>query len=433
MGGLGAIQLLSLLLAAAGPCFAEETCTLGKGQLESAALLQSASKKRKVIVAEQPTEAPGKLPDAVNASGPPLDTNNASGALFSGNVSNATSGHLGILHQRGLLLLRQIAASGSLHEAAALPPTFLVLALLVLLCFLGAGAFILAGQVPGFAQRQEALRAPEGSPWAKPQGLASRQRLSKSRDATSLVAKSQSQLPAPRSNAMAASSSQRQMPEVVTPSPSILSLEPRGVVGLSAEPDAGPGSFLCPGLVVPEECECSLLVPRLQPQNFVNEVTIDDAAQVPVFRVMYSLPSRSDSIGGATALAASKGVEQDGNRCLILSTADDHTVFAFCRLGFNGALTILDAKEKPFGLIRARAGRSGYEVATRLGLQIHVGLNQSQDLAVIDRRGRTLALTQPLPGDGLNRMLRIGPWVDAGLITLAVMAVDLLECSELIG
>jgi len=121
-------------------------------------------------------------------------------------------------------------------------------------------------------------------------------------------------------------------------------------------------------------------------------------------------------------------VDTDGSRCLVLSSsAEDNTVFAFCRLGLNGALTILDAAGKPFGLIRARVGKAGFEVATRLGSQIQLGLNETSELAATDRRGRTLALTETIPGNSLRRLVRIGPFVDAGLITLAVLAVDLLE------
>lgn len=125
---------------------------------------------------------------------------------------------------------------------------------------------------------------------------------------------------------------------------------------------------------------------------------------------------------------SSQRLDQDGTRCLVLSSsADDRTVFAVCRLGLNGALTILDAQEKPFGLIRPRAGRPGYEVAARMGSQIQLSLTENNDLAATDPRGRTLALTELVPGDALRRIVRIGPFVDAGLITLAVLAIDLLE------
>lgn len=196
---------------------------------------------------------------------------------------------------------------------------------------------------------------------------------------------------------------------------------PRMSRGLSitsrAQPQQAPdqaGTFLCPGLVVPAECECLLLVPRLDPQAVSCEVT--DSHRVPVFRVAYRHPSKKIA---------------DGSKCLVLkSYADDNAVFAFCCLGYNGSLTILDAGGTPFGLIRGskQGGKKGsFEVETRLGTQIQVSLTDDNELAIVDRRGRTIALTEYVPKNTQKRMVRIGPFVDAGLITLAVLASDLLD------
>mmetsp|Transcript_47360 Transcript_47360/g.126752 ORF Transcript_47360/g.126752 Transcript_47360/m.126752 type:complete len:510 (-) Transcript_47360:51-1580(-) len=187
-------------------------------------------------------------------------------------------------------------------------------------------------------------------------------------------------------------------------------------LGAQEEPEAG--AYLCPGLVVPEECEVTLRLPRLDPKLAMSEATVDDTARVPVFRVVYCLPSKHEPSS-----------EEAGNRCLtITSSSDERTIFAFCRPGLSGALTILDSKERPFGLIRARVGgRSGYEVATRSGSQITLGINEDNELAAMDRRGRTLALTEAIRGNYRYRLLRIGPFVDAGLVTLAVLAIDLIE------
>jgi len=185
---------------------------------------------------------------------------------------------------------------------------------------------------------------------------------------------------------------------------------------------------LCPGLLVPEECECTLLVPRLDPGLLKCQVTVDDARSVPVFRVTYRLPSRSEALSRGQASSRRTSEERDGNRCLVLSGyADDQCIFGFCRVGLDGAFTILDENEKPFGLIRARVDRSGFEVATRVGSLIQLNCTRENDIVATDRAGLTLALTEPLPGTSLRRMVRIGPLVDAGLVTLCILAIDVLE------
>jgi len=169
------------------------------------------------------------------------------------------------------------------------------------------------------------------------------------------------------------------------------------------------GTFLCPGLVVPAECECLLVVPVLDPEHTSCEVT--DSHRVPVFRVAYRY-------------ASSKTPK--ATKCLVLkSYSDDNARFATCSRGPNGSLTILDASDVPFGLIRGCKG--GFEVETRLGMQVRVGFTDRTNVEIVDRRGRTIALTESDPGNSQKRMVRIGPFVDAGLVTLAVLASDLLD------
>mmetsp|Transcript_124598 Transcript_124598/g.347000 ORF Transcript_124598/g.347000 Transcript_124598/m.347000 type:complete len:480 (-) Transcript_124598:162-1601(-) len=209
--------------------------------------------------------------------------------------------------------------------------------------------------------------------------------------------------------------------------------DPVSQPGTSSSPESSrqPRSgFLCPELIVPEECECELLVPRLMPHTTAREVTVDDATRVPVFRVVYSTPYWGGQLPGDPS-ASPQWMEQDGGRCLELCSSEAAgSAFAFCRPGLNGALTILDSAAQPFGLIRAQAGQDSHEVCTRLGSQIRLECTERSNLAATDRRGRTLALTEEVPGDPSCRMVRIGPFTDAGLITLSIMAIDLLESTR---
>mmetsp|Transcript_12784 Transcript_12784/g.40096 ORF Transcript_12784/g.40096 Transcript_12784/m.40096 type:complete len:515 (+) Transcript_12784:118-1662(+) len=181
---------------------------------------------------------------------------------------------------------------------------------------------------------------------------------------------------------------------------------------------------LCPELVVPEECECTLQVPRLLPHlrrlgSGQSVATVDDARHLPMFRVNFSLPSM-------------------GNKCLVLSSATDDTdgmVFAFCKASQPGptlepTLTIHHAARGQFGTLRMRAGEPEreYEVVTRVGGLISLRCS-GNDLTASDGQGQLMALVEPLPEDPTRRVVRIGPLVDAGLITLSILGVDLLEGS----
>jgi len=193
-------------------------------------------------------------------------------------------------------------------------------------------------------------------------------------------------------------------------------------------------AFLCPGLVVPSGCECTLLVPRLTPQyqqkltkSSMTQVTIDDVKGVPVFRASFCLPS----VGGSSVSAASS------SRCLVLtSTTSEATVFAFCRdsraeLGFEpAALAIHNAAGRPFGslrLCRDKGSSGGYEVVTEAGFWVHLTSGSDGLLTAIDRQGRSLAAGEPTPARAATRTVRIGPLVDAGLLTLSILASDLME------
>jgi len=186
----------------------------------------------------------------------------------------------------------------------------------------------------------------------------------------------------------------------------------------SMEP-AGP--HLCSELVVPEGSECTLLVPRLPPSRLWSgsSVTIDDARGVPVFKATFSL--------------ASGQLSRDAKR-LALSSATGDNVFAFCcdgeapPGGGHAGLSILHQSEVTFGALRmdGRDSANGYSVVTRRGWRIHFrGDLQAGNMNATDDQGRLLAIAEP--SGSSRRSVRIGPLVDAGLITLSLLGIDLLE------
>mmetsp|Transcript_47675 Transcript_47675/g.108428 ORF Transcript_47675/g.108428 Transcript_47675/m.108428 type:complete len:476 (+) Transcript_47675:112-1539(+) len=184
---------------------------------------------------------------------------------------------------------------------------------------------------------------------------------------------------------------------------------------------------LCPELVVPEGSECTLVVPRLPGSAMdSSEVTIDDAKGAPVFHATFS---KASTWGSVT-------VRQESKR-LILSNATGEAVFAFCRdveaetRGGPIGLVIHYHSDAPFGTLRAdtRDTGSGYTVVARQGSTFHFrGQPLLGNMNVTDEKGRLLAIAEPMHShDGSRRSVRIGPLVDAGLVTLAMLGIDILE------
>lgn len=172
-------------------------------------------------------------------------------------------------------------------------------------------------------------------------------------------------------------------------------------------------AILCVGLIVPEECECTLLVPHLAPRPISTQVTIEDVERTPALKAVFHLPT------------------QEG-RCLILSDVDETSnLFAYCVRDFsNLALTIYGAEERHFGLIRMRGSKpsAGFEVITRKQAQLHIRCATSgEPRTFTDGHGRLLAVAEPVPDEHALRVVRIGPGVDAGLVVLSTLASDLLK------
>lgn len=182
---------------------------------------------------------------------------------------------------------------------------------------------------------------------------------------------------------------------------------------------------LCTELVVPEETECNLIVPELAvrgcPPN--ERISINDTSGVPVFHASFTFPEKSPH----GACIGQRG----GAKRLILWSAIDGLVFAFCRdaepeLGGLGALTIFHHSETPFGVLRTdqSGDRSAYSIMMYTGREIlFYKPTQASGWRAEDESGRLLAMVTDLK----PRSVRIGPQVDAGFITLAMLGIDLLE------
>lgn len=136
---------------------------------------------------------------------------------------------------------------------------------------------------------------------------------------------------------------------------------------------------LCDDLVVPENRECVLLVPKLDR-------------------------------------------DEDDSRIVLMSPT--HEIFATVRTarasGGMAALAIHGAYEKEFGILKGMKG-GDYEL-TGSGRRIRFQTSSGR-LNIVDEDTRIMALSESERG----RQFRIGPRVDVGLVICCVLGIDLLE------
>lgn len=190
---------------------------------------------------------------------------------------------------------------------------------------------------------------------------------------------------------------------------------------------------LCSELVVPEGNECSLLLPRLTETRFsasgVLSITGDNG--VPVLYAAYTLAERPP-------LSAD---EQPGNgKRLVLRSALEDTILASCRdaqpetSGGPPQLMIVNKAEEPFGMLRATGATGGgpkgsYTVSLSNGKKMFFRRDiQALSLCITDEDGWLLCCSEE--GDERGRPICISPHVDAGLVVIAMVGIDILDMNQ---
>lgn len=180
---------------------------------------------------------------------------------------------------------------------------------------------------------------------------------------------------------------------------------------------------LCPELVVPDMTECTLLIPQLSDiTSDTVKASIDDNGGVSVFRFEYTSIEVGD---GARLSLRSPKEEQTFATLRETSNRLDNLGGRSFALGIHGA-----EKAHQFGVIRANLADSSYEVTSLGGEKIRFRGDASGTLSAVDEQGQLLALGQPAsegPGGLKRRSVRIGPLVDAGLIAVSFLGIDILQ------
>jgi len=191
---------------------------------------------------------------------------------------------------------------------------------------------------------------------------------------------------------------------------------PRSVSSTTNIPVVEPhvGQHLCPELVVPPGNECSLLVPHASASRTQSILSINDVNRVPVFRVSF----QNDVSGNYQP------------RRLALSNANGGRVFAYACDGLGG-FTLHHQAGAIVGEFRAEESATGvsFAVDMRSGMRMKISRDAKHKLKFKDESGHLLAVakTSTESSDMPVDLLRIGSLMDAGLVVLAMLCVQLQE------
>lgn len=191
---------------------------------------------------------------------------------------------------------------------------------------------------------------------------------------------------------------------------------------------------LCPELIVPAANECTLMVPATLATPGGSweadmEMTIDDLKHQPVLRVATGAGTggkknrRLSLMTGETPQAVSAYAEMTGTwpDAAFTISRPDGTFFAELSCARTAA---------PQG--------DGYILRPTVGGVMHlrcgvsIGQFSTSSINFADERGRLLAVSESRvrrTSRLLERHIRVGPFVDAGLAVLCLLGIDVLEAS----
>lgn len=173
-------------------------------------------------------------------------------------------------------------------------------------------------------------------------------------------------------------------------------------------PEPCVGTNLCPGLVVPPACECSLRVPAKIGEG--NSVDVTDMNGHEVIRVMFR--------------------KHAGHQQIILTTWTSE-VLAQCgpAPGTPGEFHILRAQGGYFGKLLQGSTRHEHSVWTSSGAELAFG-GFPHSVKVTDTRGRLLAMMQSETGGKTSLsgndayLLRVAPLMDVSVVICGMMIVN---------
>lgn len=167
-------------------------------------------------------------------------------------------------------------------------------------------------------------------------------------------------------------------------------------------------------LVVPAGKECCLFLPPIPTRTVLEggQLSLDDVNGTPVFDVTFF------PCGEAAG------------KCFVLKSAVDDFAFGYCQEAEDGApadsLALCHHTGTPFGILRPDQG-GGFTLRAINGWTVSIQDDgQNRAWAIEVSSGRLLAVTEVGLSGTVQRIMRIGPAVDAGLMGLMMLGTDIL-------
>mmetsp|Transcript_158024 Transcript_158024/g.484298 ORF Transcript_158024/g.484298 Transcript_158024/m.484298 type:complete len:272 (+) Transcript_158024:196-1011(+) len=172
---------------------------------------------------------------------------------------------------------------------------------------------------------------------------------------------------------------------------------------------------LCPSLVVPENCECTLVMSRLKPGFFSDgsRVEVRDPDNKPVMQLT-SVAASGDSDGGRLALSDPSG-----------------ELLAYCQDG-NGSVLLICSLSGIFATFRQTG--AGFEITGCRPWTLQVVEQQytgsGRGLALVGGDGSLLAIRESSGQTPTDLVVRVNTHVDVGLVLLSFLCADVMEVAS---
>lgn len=204
----------------------------------------------------------------------------------------------------------------------------------------------------------------------------------------------------------------------------------------------GERACLCPALVVPKDCECVLMVPKLEsPTDSPGRLKIHSPNGAPVLFAFWSSARGSPANSGEPPFLTLRSATPDGVIATVRFVPAKNSDLGSAQAVSDNVpkLNIQVQEDEDFGQILPYANEewSGYGIRTSRGWELLYHLDTQ--VSVTDLSGRLLAFAE-MPNfiqqatmnsnQMAKRSITVAPHVDAGLVALGLLGTDWLEAER---
>jgi len=195
----------------------------------------------------------------------------------------------------------------------------------------------------------------------------------------------------------------------------------------SKQNDFGDCSTLCADIMIPEQHECVLMMPMLPLPSSNTRNAMDSNG--PRTSTNVTLMIKDTHGKPSFRLAVNLAPRVIGDRLTLGSVLGEY-IYGRAKDGPDGSsLIICECSGAEFGELRQLEGND-FTLTKARGQEVHFHMSaQGNNVKAIDYKGWPLAVSERGP-DGISsdrRVVRIGPMVDAAMILVCLLGIDLLK------